>query len=163
VHGYCFGASLALMNMHDLVIASEEAQIGMPEIMRGSFGQIATSTLFHAQIPIKKAAWIQLTCRNVSGAEADRLGLVSHSVPDAELEEFTTGIAREIASRPAAPLEHAKIAVQMGRDLPLGDAIRLDQLVGARQAQAIDPTAEVENYLKSQKGGPSVAYRRSDM
>jgi enoyl-CoA hydratase/carnithine racemase len=162
VHGYCFGAALALMNAHDLVFTAHSAQIGMPELMRGSFGQIATATLFHAQIPIKKAAYIQLIGRNVSGVEADRLGLASLSFPDDELEEQTTALAREVASRHSVPLEAAKIAVQMGRDMSIGDAIKLDQLVGARQRLSINPTSEVDNYLKSQKGGPNVGYNRTD-
>ena len=157
VHGYCLGASFALMNVHDLVFAADNAQIGMPEIPRGSFGQIATSTMFHAQIPIKKASFIALTAENVSGAEADRLGLVSKSFPEAELEASTLKYARDIASRHIAPLQHHKIAVQMGRDLSLSDAIKLDQLVGARQSRAIDPTAHVKDYLSSQKGGPKLS------
>ena len=163
VHGYCLGGSLAFMNAHDLVIAAEDAQIGMPEMMRGSFGQLATSTLFHTQIPIKKAALIQLTCRNLSGAEADRIGLVSMAVPAAELEATTTDIAREIGSRHLAPLQSAKIAVQMGRDMPLPQAINIDRLVGVRQAQAIDPTANLQDYLHSQKGGTNVGYKRQDV
>jgi enoyl-CoA hydratase/carnithine racemase len=163
VHGYCLGASLALMNAHDLVIAADDVQIGMPEVMRGSFGQIATATLFHANIPIKKSAFMQLVGRNVSGAEADRLGLVSMAVPAAELESTTTELARELGMRHLVTLEHAKIAVQMGRDLPLSDAIKLDQLVGSRQARGVDATADVESYLKSQKGGPNLAYKRPDV
>ncbi|HUZ74826.1 MAG TPA: enoyl-CoA hydratase/isomerase family protein [Stellaceae bacterium] len=163
VHGYCLGGALGLMNVHDLVIAAEDAQLGMPEILRGSFGQVATSTLFHAGLPLKKAALIQLTGRNVTGAEADRLGLVSQSVPAAALESTTVEIAREIAQRHLAPLQHAKIAVQMGRDLSLTQALQLDQLVGARQSLAIDPTADVESYLQSQKGGPKLGYKRPDV
>ena len=146
VHGYCLGASFALMNVHDLVFAADNAQIGMPEIPRGSFGQIATSTMFHAQVPIKKASFIALTAENVTGAEADQLGLVSKSFPEAELEARTIKYARDIASRHMAPLQHHKIAVQMGRDMSLSEAIRLDQLVGARQSRAIDPTAHVKDY-----------------
>lgn len=161
VQGYCLGGSLGLMNVHDLVIAADDAQLGMPEIPRGSFGEIATSTLFHAQIPIKKAALIALTSRNVSGIEADRMGLVSLSVPASELEDRTNEIARRIAMNQLAPLQHHKIAVQMGRDRSLRDAIRLDQLVGERQFIAIDPTGDVEGWLKSQKGGPNESYKRS--
>ena len=106
---------------------------------------------------------MQLVGRNISGAEADRLGIVSHSVPAAELESTTVQIAREIASRHLAPLEHAKIAVQMGRDLSLSQAIQLDQLVGARLRQSIDPTADIESYLQSQKGGPNPEYKRPDV
>jgi enoyl-CoA hydratase/carnithine racemase len=148
VHGYCLGGSLGLMNVHDLVFAADNAQIGMPEIPRGSFGQIATSTLFHAQIPIKKAALIALTARNVSGEEADRLGLVSLCAPEQELEATTNRIAREIATRHLAPLQHHKIAVQMGRNLSLTEAIKLDQLVGSRQARAVDPTMDVVAIIK---------------
>jgi enoyl-CoA hydratase/carnithine racemase len=162
VHGYCLGGGLALMNSHDLVIAATNAQIGMPEILRGSFGQMATSTLFHAGIPNKKAALIQLSGRNFSGAEADRLGLVSMAVEEAELESTVQELAAEIASRHPATLAHAKIAVQMGRDLTLEQAMQVDRLVGARQRLAVDPLAHVEDYLQSQKRGANVDYRRPD-
>jgi actin-like ATPase involved in cell morphogenesis len=137
-------------------------QIGMPEILRGSFGQMATSTLFHAGVPMKKAALIQLLGRNISGAEADRLGLVSMAVEPAELESTTMKVAQEIASRHPGVLSSAKIAVQMGRNLSLPDAMRLDQLVASRQRLMVDPLGKVEEYLQSQKGGGNVAYRRSD-
>jgi enoyl-CoA hydratase/carnithine racemase len=163
VEGYCLGGAMAMMNSHDLVFAANEAQIGMPEVMRGSFGQFATSTLVHSRIPIKKAAYIQLVGQNLSGAEADRIGLVSLAVPGAELEAKTVAVARELSLRHLAVLEHAKIAVQMGRDLSLSDAIKLDHLVGARLSRAVDATADVESYLKSQKGGPNLSYKRPDV
>jgi enoyl-CoA hydratase/carnithine racemase len=135
----------------------------MPEVLRGSFGQLVTSTLLHGRIPIKKLALIQLVGRNISGAEADRIGIVSQSVPAAELESTVTGIAREIASRHLSPLQHAKIAVQLGRDLSLSQALQIDQLVGARQRLLLDPTGDIENYLQSQKGGPNPDYKRPDV
>lgn len=163
VHGYCLGGALGIMNCHDLVFAAEDAQLGMPEILRGSFGQLVTSTLIHGRIPIKKVALLQLVGRNLTGIEADRLGLVSQAVPAAELERTVNGIAREIASRHLATLEHAKIAVQMDRDLSLSQAIQLDMLVGARMQSAMDPTGDVNSYLNSQKGGPNLSYKRPDV
>jgi len=53
--------------------------------------------------------------------------------------------------------------VQMGRDLSLSQAIQLDQLVGARLRQTMDPTGDVESYLQSQKGGPNLKYKRPDV
>jgi len=163
VHGYCLGGALGIMNCHDLVFAAEDAQMGMPEILRGSFGQLVTSTLMHGGLPQKKLAYLQFVGRNISGIEADSLGIVSQAVPGAALEATTTGIAREIASRHLAPLEHAKITVQMGRDLTLSQAIQLDQLVGQRLRRAMDPLDNVETYLESQRGGPNVTYRRPDV
>jgi feruloyl-CoA hydratase/lyase len=162
IHGYCLGGAFGIVNCHDLAFAAEDAQFGMPEILRGSFGQLVTSTLVHAGLPMKKVAYIQLVGRNLSGAEADALGIVSQAVPAAALEGTTIGIAREIASRHLAPLEHAKITVQMGRDLTVSQAIQLDQLVGHRLRRAMDPFGDVDAYLKSQKGGPNVGFRRED-
>jgi hypothetical protein len=71
-------------------------------------------------------------------------------------------LAGEIASRNPGVLSCAKVAVQMGRNLSLPDAMRLDQLVAFRQRLLVDPLGKVEEYLSSQKGGPNVAYRRSD-
>jgi len=163
VHGYCLGGALGIMNCHDLVYAADDAQLGMPEILRGSFGQLVTSTLLHGGLPVKKLAHIALVGRNITGTEADALGIISQAVPAAELEKFTVGIAREIASRHLAPLEHHKITVQMGRDLSIAQAIQLDQLVGQRLRRAMDPLGDVESYLKSQKGGPNVVYKRPDV
>ena len=56
----------------DLVFAAEDAQLGMPEILRGSFGQLVTSTLLHGGVPIKKLSYIALVGRNLSGVEADQ-------------------------------------------------------------------------------------------
>ena len=52
-------------------------------------GTFPTSTLFHSGISQKKAALIQLTGHNLSGVEADRLGLGSMAVEAAELEAVT--------------------------------------------------------------------------
>jgi hypothetical protein len=51
----------------------------------------------------------------------------------------------------------------MGRDLSLSQAIQLDQLVGQRLRRAVDPTGDVDGYLKSQKGGPNLTYKRPDV
>jgi enoyl-CoA hydratase/carnithine racemase len=163
VHGYCLGGALGIMNCHDIVFVADDAQLGMPEILRGSFGQLVTSTLVHGGIPIKKVALMQLVGRNVTGAEADAMGIVSQSLPAAELEETTTQIAAEIATRHLAPLEHSKITVQMGRDLSLSQAIQLDQLVGQRLRRVMDPFGDVDSYLKSQKGGTNLDFKREDV
>jgi enoyl-CoA hydratase/carnithine racemase len=163
VHGYCLGGALGIMNCHDIVFAANDAELGMPEILRGSFGQLVTSTLVHGGIPLKKVALMQLVGKNVLGSEADQLGIISQAVPADELEETTIRIAVEIASRHLAPLEHSKITVQMGRDLSLSQAIQLDQLVGQRLRRSMDPTADVESYLDSQKGGPNLTYKRPDV
>src|SRR5205814_10233306 len=86
VHGYCLGGALGIMNCHDIVFAAEDAQLGMPEVLRGSFGQLVTSTLMHSGLPVKKLSLIALGGKNFSGKEADALGIISEAVPGEKLE-----------------------------------------------------------------------------
>ena len=60
-----------MINGHDLVITADTAKFGMPEVIRGSYGATATPSLFHGGIPIKKAFYISLTGRNLTGVEAE--------------------------------------------------------------------------------------------
>jgi len=163
IHGYCLGGAFGIVNCHDLVFSADDCQLGMPEILRGSFGQLVTSTLMKGGLPLKKLAYLQLVGRNISGVEADQLGIVSMVFSADQLEEQTMSIACEIASRHLVPLEHAKITVQMGRDLPMSQALQLDQLVGQRMRRAMDPLGDIDSYLESQKGGPNPAYKRPDV
>lgn len=163
IHGYCLGGAFGIVNCHDLVFSADDCQLGMPEILRGSFGQLVTSTLMKGGLPLKKLAYLQIVGRNISGVEADQLGIVSMVSPAAGLEDMTTKIACEIASRHLVPLEHAKITVQLGRDLTMSQALQVDQLVGQRMRRAMDPLGDIDSYLKSQKGGPNPTYKRPDV
>ena len=158
VKGYCLGGGLALVNGHDLAVAADSAKLGMPEIIRGSYGATATPTLFHSGIPFKKAFYVQLTGRNLSGEEAERVGLVSKVVPEKDLLGFVEQLAREIGSRNPVTLEHAKIAAYMEKDMDFETALRTDDLVSHRMRYYTNPLSDVEGYLQSQKGGGSVAY-----
>ena len=158
VKGWCLGGGLAMINGHDLVIAADTAKFGMPEIIRGSYGATATPSLFHGGIPIKKAFYISLTGRNLTGIEAERVGLVSQVVPEKELDSYVETLAKEIASRNGATLENAKIAAYMQKDLPFDMALKADDLVQHRLRYYTNPLSDVESYLHSQKGGGTVKY-----
>lgn len=162
VHGYAVGGGYCVLASHDLAFAATNAQIGLPEIPRGSFGQFATSLLYHSGIPIKKAIMMHYTGYNITGAEADRIGLVSQSFEEAKLEQETLRLATEIATRHPGTIASAKISGQMGMDLSLSEAMKMDQLVGAWQQAMVDSVGHVDDYLRSQKGGTKSNYRRPD-
>lgn len=158
VRGWCLGGGLALINGHDLVVSADTANFGMPEVIRGSYGATATPSLFHAGIPFKKAFYISLTGRNLTGLEAERIGLVSQVVPEKDLDGFVETLAKELASRNGATLENAKIAAYMQKDLPFDMALRADDLVQHRLRYYTNPLSDVEGYLHSQKGRGTVRY-----
>ena len=158
VRGWCLGGGLALINGHDLCIAAESAKFGMPEVIRGSYGAVATSTLFHSGIPFKKAFYIQLTGRNLTAAQAERIGLISEVVADNQLASHVEQLATELGSRNAVTLESAKIAAYMQKDMDFLTALRTDDLVSHRMRYYTNPLSDVEGYLHSQKGGGTTKY-----
>jgi enoyl-CoA hydratase/carnithine racemase len=162
VQGYCLGGGVVLMNGCDLALAAEDAKIGLPEILRGSYGRSATPTLFHSRIPLKQAFLIQLTGRNLSGTEAARIGLVSMAVPSADLQQRVLELATEIATRDPMALAHAKIAAYTELDLPFDLAVKADEAISHRLRFYTNPLSDVEGYLKSQKGGSNGRYKRPE-
>jgi enoyl-CoA hydratase/carnithine racemase len=160
VQGYCVGGGYVLMAGCDLAVIAEDAKVGLPEILRGSYGRSATPMLMHAGIPKKHALMIQLTGRNLTGREAAAMGLASMAVPASDLESATASLASEIASRNPVALEHAKIAAYTESDVPFSMAVRIDEAMSHRMRFYTDPLSDVEGYLKSQKGGTNSAYKK---
>lgn len=162
VQGYCLGGGMVIVNGCELAVAANDAQIGMPEIIRGSYGAVATPTLFQSGVPAKTAFRVQLTGKNVSGEEAARLGLVSHAVAPMDLKKTVDDLARDIASRHPAALEHAKLSAYAALDSTYDMALKTDEYLSHRLRSYADPTGHVDGYLKSQKGGGKTGYVKPD-
>ena len=162
VQGYCLGGGMVLVNGCELAVAAADARIGMPEIIRGSYGAVATPTLHQSGVPAKTAFRVALTGENLTGEEAARLGLVSHAVPAKELKRATDALARDIASRHPAALEHAKMSAYAARDASYDMALKTDEYISHRLRIYADPTGHVDGYLKSQKGGSNTGYVKPD-
>src|SRR5437879_5219415 len=95
VHGYCLGGGMELATFCDFVLATESAQFGQPEIKLGCFPPVAVVTLPHL-IGMRAAADLILTGRQISAAEAQRLGLITHVVSDSELRHAVSELLEEL-------------------------------------------------------------------
>jgi enoyl-CoA hydratase/carnithine racemase len=162
VQGYCLGGGMVIVNGCELAVAANDAQIGMPEIIRGSYGAVATPTLFQSGVPAKTAFRVQLTGKNLTGEEAARVGLVSHAVPAGEVRKTVVELAHDIASRHPAALEHAKLSAYAALDSSYELALKTDEYISHRLRIYADPTGHVDGYLKSQKGGGTAGYVKPD-
>jgi enoyl-CoA hydratase/carnithine racemase len=150
VQGYCAGGGLALVAAHDLAVAGESTRFILPETQRGSFGALAAAAI-HYRLPQKIAFDMQLSGRELTGAEAAAYGLVSRVVPDEQLETATRELAREVASRSVAPLTHAKMAAYTSEGMSFEHALMNDLMVGARQNRTAASFDDVETFLNSRR------------
>lgn len=105
VHGFVLGGGIGLAGAADIVVASDCATFGVPEVDRGAMGGGA-----HLQrlFPVQKVRMMYFTGEPITAAEAHRLGAVEKVVPKAELREAALAIAAKIAAKSSAMIKLAK-------------------------------------------------------
>ncbi|MCI4338505.1 MAG: enoyl-CoA hydratase-related protein [Thermoplasmata archaeon] len=132
VHGSCLGGGCEVALACDLVIASEDASFGQPEIKLGIIpGWGGTRRLPRRVGAARARDWI-LTGRTVSAREAEAAGWVSRVVPRAELLSSAIALAEELAQRPSLPLAAAKYALNGAIDPTLDAGLRYELALWVR-------------------------------
>ncbi len=108
VQGWAMAGGMGLALACDLVIASERARFGAPELNVGLWPYMVTVPLVRS-MPPKKALELMLTSRVVDAAEADRIGFVTSVVPHDELDAAVASLAAILVSKPPG-------AMRLGRE-----------------------------------------------
>lgn len=139
VYGSCLGGGCELAVFCDLVIASDGAKLGQPEVQVGVFPPIAAQIM--PRIIGRKAAMeLILSGKTVSAQEALQMGLVNKVVPEAELETATYEFIKPYLKLSAEVLRKTKKAVVSGlRDdlepsLQVIEKIYLNELMKSKDA-----------------------------
>ncbi|WP_028644298.1 enoyl-CoA hydratase/isomerase family protein [Nocardioides sp. URHA0020] len=123
VHGYALGAGCEFALACDIVVATEDAQLGFPEVGVGLSVTGGISRLLPMLVGWAKAKELLLLGERVSGAEAARLGLVARVVPAGEHETAAYDLAQRLVSRPELALSLAKQVLDHGLDATLEEAM----------------------------------------
>ena len=122
VRGWCLAGACELAMACDLIVATEDARCGEPEIRYGS-GPVALLMPFI--LGQKKTNELLLTGDAMDAAEAYRCGLVNKVVADGELEGAVEDMVRKIAPTPLPVLKLTKLAL-----------VRAYEVMGLRSAVA---------------------------
>jgi enoyl-CoA hydratase len=127
VSGYALGGGCELAMMCDIIIASDTAKFGQPEITLGTIPGIGGTQRLTRAIGKSKAMDLCLTGRMMDAAEAERSGLVSRIVPADRLMEEALSAAEKIASmsRPAAAM--AKESINRAFETPLSEGMNVER------------------------------------
>jgi cyclohexa-1,5-dienecarbonyl-CoA hydratase len=123
VDGAALGGGCELVTACDIVIASERARFGQPEIKLGVFPPVA-ALLLPQVIGDKRARELMLTGELIEASEAARLGLVNYLLPRTELEQKTTELLSRFRNLSAAALALTKEAINIGRGRTLDSALK---------------------------------------
>jgi enoyl-CoA hydratase len=141
LNGPALGAGLALAACCDILVAAENASLGMPEIDVGLMGG---AKYINMLFPRSKARRMLLTGQRVPASELYRLGVVEACVPRDRLMAAAMEIATEIAAKSPLAVRLTKQALNTTDNLSLRDGYRYEQELtvamskteDAREAQA---------------------------
>ena len=125
--GYVLGGGLELAMSLDVLVASETAQFGQPEINIGVMpGGGGTQRLVRA-VGKSKAMEMILTGNRIGAEEARNLGLVSKVVPKEVYLEEAKKVANDIASKSPVAVRLAKLAVNKSFQMGLSDGLDFER------------------------------------
>src|SRR5262245_29439865 len=122
VDGPALGGGCELVAACDIVIASERAKFGQPEVKLGVFPPVA-AVLLPLVIGEKRARELILTGEIIEAKEAARLGLCNHLVPVPHLEQKLTEILSKLREMSGVSLEFARRAMDLGRGRSIDAAL----------------------------------------
>ena len=127
VSGFALGGGCELAMSCDIIIASESARFGQPEVNLGIIpGSGGTQRLTHL-VGKHRAMEMVLTGDIINAADAERFGLVNRIVPAELLLEEAKNIAKKIAAKPALAIKHAKEAVLKAANTALDEGLEFER------------------------------------
>src|SRR5271167_4793781 len=93
VNGFCVGGGIGLVGNADVIIASEDATFGLPEVDRGALG---AATHLARLVPQHRMRSMVYTAKPATAAELHHYGSVLEVVPREQLREAAMAVARDI-------------------------------------------------------------------
>ncbi|GGF21547.1 (7aS)-7a-methyl-1,5-dioxo-2,3,5,6,7,7a-hexahydro-1H-indene-carboxyl-CoA hydrolase [Williamsia phyllosphaerae] len=124
VNGFCVGGGIGLVGNADVIVATDDAIFGLPEVDRGALG---AATHLARLVPQHLMRTLYFTAQNVTAQQLEHFGSVYRVVPRAELLEAALEVARMIAVKDTRVIRAAKEALNGIDPVDVKTSYRLEQ------------------------------------
>jgi enoyl-CoA hydratase/carnithine racemase len=138
VFGHCLGGGFELALSCDMIIASDDAIFGLPEVRVGLVPGGGGTQLLTRRVGPAVAKQMIFTGRRLSAQDARVMGLLVRVCSPSELKGATMWLAREICDGSPIAVREAKRAIDRALDVPLEDGIELEDLAWRRAISSED-------------------------
>jgi len=151
VNGFALGGGLEMVMACDLVVASEKARFGQPEINLGIIPGFGGTQRLARRIGAPRAREMIYGGDMIDAETALRWGLINRVVKPEELMPEARKLAAALASKPPIALAQAKNAIQRGLDVDLENGLRLEAEAFAVTFSTEDRTEGMAAFLAKRK------------
>jgi trans-feruloyl-CoA hydratase/vanillin synthase len=110
VNGWCFGGAFTPMIACDIAIAADEATFGISEVNWGIIPGGNVSKVLSVVMNYRKALYYIMSGETFDGKKAAELGVVTESVPRAQLRERTREVGQMLLKKNPTAVRQAKVA-----------------------------------------------------
>lgn len=141
VHGHCLGGGMELAMVCDLVIATDDARFGQPEVDLGCFPPVGAA-LYPSRIGAGRTLDLLVTGRTMPCREAEEMGLVARRVSATALDKVVARFVEEVGGKSTVVTRLIKKAVRAGRDLPFGAALEETERIYLEELGRTEDMAE---------------------
>lgn len=126
VNGFALGGGCELALSCDIVLASENAKFGQPEVNLGVIPGFGGTQRLARKVGPMMAKYLILSAEIISAQEALRIGLVARVYPQPELLDQAKALANQIASKGPLAVKEAKSVIDHGLDHTLDEGLELE-------------------------------------
>jgi enoyl-CoA hydratase len=151
IHGFCLGGGLELAMCCDIRVASDDAQLGQPEIKLGLIPGGGGTQRLPRLVGIGRAQYLNMTGDFIDAQTAHGWGLVEKVVSRDELRETALGIARTIAARSPVSIGVLRELARTTRDLSLEEGLRREADGFRRCLESEDGAEGVAAFLEKRE------------
>jgi enoyl-CoA hydratase len=151
VEGFALGGGLELALCADIIVASEGARLGLPEVKVGILPGAGGTQKLARLIGSKRAMLLLMTGRMFSAAEAHGMGVVSELAPTGQALARALEIAREIAALPPISIMQIKEIVNAGLNASLDTALMLERKAFQLQFATSDQKEGMRAFMEKRK------------
>jgi enoyl-CoA hydratase len=151
VNGFALGGGSEVTQACHLVIASENARFGHPEINLGFNPCWGATVRLPLQVGLKKALEMILTGEMIDAKEAHRIGLVNAVVPQSELMATAEALARKIAEKSGVAVRLCLDSVLQGLEMSQSEALANEASFLGHAATTEDAMEGMTAFLEKRK------------
>lgn len=151
VNGHAIGAGLDLATMCDVRVAAESAKFAESFVKLGIIPGDGGAWLLPRIVGFSRATELALTGEMIDAAEALKIGLISHVVPDAELISKAKEIATKIAANPPHAVRMTKRLLREGQTADLKNILELSAAMQSLAHMTADHEEAINAFLEKRQ------------
>jgi 2-(1,2-epoxy-1,2-dihydrophenyl)acetyl-CoA isomerase len=148
IPGPAAGAGLSLALACDMRIAADDAKLTTAFSKVGLSGDFGGSYFLNHLVGVAKAREMYFTAQVITGAEAQRIGLVHRAVPTAQLPDAARAWAAELAALPTIAVGYMKRNLNAGLRMSLSDVLDTEAVHMIRTFETADHKAAAVAFVE---------------